>query len=198
LPQAEVKDAIAELSARLIDKRQLYLRQLYDAIIKSLNDQIAELGRRANVNLAMGGAITTIWLSILGYFVYTVHLAPLETTASLIYIGKRLTLVVFIEVFAYFFLRLYRYSIFEIKYFQNEITNARFKIVALEVCHHDGSKSTFDKMCIELVKTERNFILKKGETTLSLRRDEIEQMTDATIAKIAEQFLSSRDSAARP
>jgi hypothetical protein len=102
---------------------------------------------------------------------------------------------VFIEVFAYFFLRLYRYSIFEIKYFQNEITNARFKIIALEACSREGTKTTLDKMCLELVKTERNFVLKKGETTISLRRDEIEQMDDSSVAKLIENILNSRDSA---
>lgn len=143
----------------------------------------------------MGSTITIVGLMALSYFVfYAVHPPPAEVTETTIYFGTRLTLVVFIEVFAYFFLRLYRYSLFEIKYFQNEITNARFKIVALEACSREGSKATLDKMCMELVKTERNFVLKKGETTLSLRRDEIEQMSDSSVAKLIERILISRES----
>jgi hypothetical protein len=47
---------------------------------------------------------------------------------------------------------------------------------------------------MELVKTERNFVLKKGETTLSLRRDEIEQMSDSSVAKLIERILILRES----
>ena len=100
--------------------------------------------------------------------------------------------MLFIEIFAYFFLRLYRYSLFETKYFQNEITNARFKIVSLQACSREGTKATFDKVCLELAKTERNFVLKKGESTLFLRRDEIEQLSDSSVAKVVERVLVSR------
>jgi hypothetical protein len=37
------------------------------------------------------------------------------------------------QVFAYFFLRLYRYILFEIKYFHNELTNIEQKCLALDV-----------------------------------------------------------------
>lgn len=141
----------------------------YDGSIFSLEREISNLGRRANLNLVMGTVVTALRLSLLAYFVlYANQLsAPDDRLDIAIYFGTRLTLVLFIEVFAYFFLRLYRYCLFEIKYFQNEVTNARFKIVALESCLHDGSKQMIDMLCMELVKTERNFILKKGETIAS-------------------------------
>jgi hypothetical protein len=161
----------------------------------SLDRQILDLGRRANLNLVMGATITVVGIVILSYFVfYAVHPSSAEKIETAIFFGTRLTLVVFIEIFAYFFLRLYRYSLFEIKYFQNEITNARFKIVVLEACSREGSKATLDKMCLELVRTERNFILKKGETTLSLRRDEIEQMSDSALTRLVERMINLRGS----
>jgi hypothetical protein len=199
LPEIELKEVISEAARKHIDaQRQIATsdsRALYDGVISSLNRQIVDLGRRANLNLVMGSSITILGLVVLGYFVFfAIHPTPAEITETAIYFTTRLTLVVFIEVFAYFFLRLYRYSIFEIKYFQNEITNARFKIIALEICSREGTKTTLDKLCLELAKTERNFVLKKGETTISLRRDEIEQMDDSSVAKLLESFLNSRDS----
>ena len=199
LPQLEVKEALFEFTQKIGDQQQQAtlagLRQLYEGIIGSLDRQIIDLGRRANLNLVMGSSITIVGLIVLSYFVfYAVHPPSADVTEVAVYFGTRLTLVVFIEVFAYFFLRLYRYSLFEIKYFQNEITNARFKIVALEACSREDSRTTLDKICMELVKTERNFVLKKGESTLSLRRDEIEQMSDSSVAKIFERILSSRES----
>jgi hypothetical protein len=47
---------------------------------------------------------------------------------------------------------------------------------------------------MEFVKTERNFVLEKGETTLSLRRDESEQMSDSSVAKLLERILIRRES----
>jgi hypothetical protein len=194
LHQREMKAALLEVEEKILRDQQRAavagLRSLYEGLIFSLEREILNLGRRANLNLVMGTGVTVLGLSLLAYFVfYAMHPSSSETLDIAIYFGTRLTLVVFIEVFAYFFLRLYRYSIFEIKYFQNELTNARFKIVGLEACLHDGTKQTVDKICMELAKTERNFILKKGETTLSLRRDELEQPTDSTMAKLIERIL---------
>ncbi len=205
LTEAELKDAIYQavdrvsistIVERIAKEKQLdLLRQYYDGVIGSLDRQILDLGRRANLNLVMGATITVVGIVILSYFVfYAVHPSSAEKIETAIFFGTRLTLVVFIEIFAYFFLRLYRYSLFEIKYFQNEITNARFKIVVLEACSREGSKATLDKMCLELVRTERNFILKKGETTLSLRRDEIEQMSDSALTRLVERMINLRGS----
>jgi len=200
LHQYEVKSVLLELQEKIRVEQQQRLTSLnlagfYDGVISSLEREISNLGRRANLNLVMGTIVTSVGLFILGYFVfYAVHPALTDKIDTAIYFGTRLTLVVFIEIFAYFFLKLYRYSLFEIKYFQNEVTNARFKIVALEACLREGSKQIVEKLCFELVKTERNFILKKGETTLSLRREEIEQMNDSTVTKLIERVLGARES----
>jgi hypothetical protein len=97
---------------------------------------------------------------------------------------------VLIEVFAYFFVRLYRYSLFEIKYFQNEITNSEFRLIALETAFRSADVDAIKKACVEMLKVERNFILKKGETTLSLKKDEIEQEYDKNIISVLERFLA--------
>jgi len=45
----------------------------------------------------------------------------------------RVSLVILVEVFAYFFLRLYKESLDDIKYFQTEITRVEMKTLALTV-----------------------------------------------------------------
>jgi hypothetical protein len=86
----------------------------------------------------------------------------------------RISLVVFIQLLSYFFLRLYRYCFFEIKYFQNEISNAEFKMIALLTAAVGEGKTLISKVCQDLAKTERSFVLKKGETTVGLKREELE------------------------
>jgi|SRR5271166_3052622 len=160
-----------------------------------LGEEVSALGSRANINLIIGNAISVIGLGVLGYFVFTIPKEILEPGKALEfggYFATRLSLVAFIEVFAYFFLRLYRYSIFEIKYFQNEITNAEFRVMALEAALLGGDKDAVKKISGDMSKTERNFILKRGETTLSLRSEEIEQINDKTIVGILERIFDQR------
>ena len=69
----------------------------------------------------------------------------------------RLTLVVLIEIFAYFFLRLYKSSLGEIKYFQNEITNIEAKALALQAAELAGDKESTASIINRLADTDRNF-----------------------------------------
>ena len=94
------------------------------------------------------------------------------------------------QVFAYFFLRLYRHGIFEIKYFQNEITTLEARMIGLQSAFALNDKSALKRMCEELIKTERNFILRKGETTIGLRQDELEQQGDKAGLAVVEKVLA--------
>jgi hypothetical protein len=78
-------------------------------------------------------------------------------------------------VFAYFFLRLYKNGLEDIKYYQNEITNIDAKVTALSYISQNKN-AALTKLVIEsLAKTERNFRMKKGETTLGLERERLEK-----------------------
>jgi hypothetical protein len=74
LPKTEMKEVVSEVAHKYIDaQRQVTiaeLRGLYDGVISSLNRQIVDLGRRANLNLVMGSSITIAGLAVLGYFVF--------------------------------------------------------------------------------------------------------------------------------
>jgi hypothetical protein len=85
-----------------------------------------------------------------------------------------------------FFLRLYRHNLFETKYFQNEATNAEFRLISLMAATIHSDQKLLERVCLELVKTERNFILKKGETTVANQRELIEKDYDALISKTIE------------
>ncbi len=98
----------------------------------------------------------------MGYFVFTIPNDLFGKGNELEFAGyfiTRISLVAFIEVFAYFFLRLYRYSIFEIKHFQNEMTNAEFRVMALEAALMKGDQSTIRKLD---TSNNRAFHLKGG------------------------------------
>jgi len=171
------------------------IRTLAEEMQERLQGEISALGRRANVNLVIGIGISTLGLIALTWFVIAATSeisAGLEIGNSGLRFMVRLSLAIFIQVFAYFFLRLYRYSIFEIKYFQNEITGAQFKLISLEAALLSKDKKMIEKIAADLAKTERNFILKKGETTIGLRREEMEKDFDAMLSSSFEKIARSQ------
>ncbi|MBK1650538.1 hypothetical protein CKO36_18730 [Rhabdochromatium marinum] len=86
----------------------------------------------------------------------------------------KLSLVLLIELFAFFFLKLYRYSLMEVKYFQNEITSCEIKMMGLVASIDSELKAS---VVDHFIAVERNFILKKDERTIDLAREEIEAST---------------------
>ena len=69
-----------------------------------LYKEIDALSRRGNLNLSLGILTTIIGLGILGYFVLEIDSIPEDKMAFIAYFLPRLSLVILIEVFAYFFL----------------------------------------------------------------------------------------------
>jgi hypothetical protein len=184
-----------EISRRVVDSAHIErIRLIGTSIQARLREEIDKLGRRANIQLIIGMIISTIGVAVLAWFVFYIPITvidPLQRSELWFYFASRFTVVLFIEIFAYFFLRLYRYSIFEIKNFQNEITNSDFRIIALEGAMNNGDKPTIDKICTDMARTERNFILKKGETTLAIRSAELEQAADRNMGAYLDKLLQA-------
>lgn len=197
-----VRAMVLELQSDALNSQiRLSVRRFQRQSDERLRQEISDLGRRANLNLVIGFFISFLGLSLLAYFVYTTNVELDNPQLNVATVATRflvrLSLVVVVEVFAYFFLRLYRYSLFEIKYFQNELTNIEMKNIALTTAILSQDEDTAAKIALELVKTERNFILKKGESTLTLRKEEMENAYDlATISRL-EQFCEKLNVAGR-
>jgi hypothetical protein len=141
--------------------------------VSRLNAEIAALGRRNSVNLVCGfgaalGGIVLMYVSMrsLG--------APADLPAFLYGFAPRFSLAAFLELFAYFFLRLYRNGLTEIKYYQNEITGIEAKHTALLAARAAGSDATLDEVILAFAKTDRNMILEKGQTTAALQLARLE------------------------
>lgn len=170
-----------------------------DTIVR-LTREIENLGSRANTALSIGIAATLGAGAALIWFVGQVSGGPItDPIAWAEQFIPRLVVVVFIEVFAYFFLRLYRNGIYEIKYFQNEITNIEAKLIALRAAIVAKDKATTKDICMALAKTERNFLLKKGDVTMEMARGRIDQEGDLIpidmIERITKMGIMVKDSA---
>ncbi|WP_188008859.1 hypothetical protein [Grimontia hollisae] len=182
LESEALQDYQAKLQALTNDRLKLKSQEeLFLQISSRLESEVQNLSKRGNVNLILGMATTLTGLGILGYSVFN---APsLNSTLELAsHFIPRISLVLLIEVFAYFFLKLYKQSLNEIKYFQNEITNIESKFLGLRISVESEQKECLKEVVTNLLSTERNFVLEKGQTTIELEqlRNEQQQRTELT------------------
>ncbi|WP_158768501.1 hypothetical protein [Paraglaciecola sp. L1A13] len=180
------KSLVSVINEQLRSKGQ---EEVFTQISSRLEGEVQNLAKRGNVNLILGIFTTLTGLGILGYSVFE---APLMTNAIEIasHFVPRLSLVILIEVFAYFFLKLYKQSLSEIKYFQNEITNIESKYLGLRLSIESGNNEITEKVVDNLIKTERNFVLEKGQSTVEIERSKIEQQKSSELLKILDSVTS--------
>ncbi|WP_433770867.1 hypothetical protein [Pseudomonas putida] len=201
--EGKTKNLKDEIAASISIDR---LKSSSNDIVHRLRREISDLRLRSNINLLIGMAITGGGLYLLWSTVAMVDASELlKQLASegqdsnvkffknlVLPIIPRISLVVFVEIFAYFFLRLYKAGLSEIKYFQNELTNIESKLTAVEFSYmtknQDGLKSAIEA----LSKTERNFVLEKGQTTVELERAKSDsELTKNIIDSIPKLFARS-------
>lgn len=161
--------------------------ELYRITKSRLELETQNQTRRGNLNLALGILTAIIGVLILGYSVFQ---APMLTTNVELagHFLPRLSLALIIEVFAYFFLGLYRQSLEEIKYFQNELTKIESKFLGLHIATNISSSDGILAAIIQLVTTERNFLLKKGQSTTQI---ELKKAEAANTTSLAEKLGTS-------
>lgn len=168
------------------------VEQLFTSIADRLGREVQDQARRGNLNLILGILTTLLGLSVLGYSVFY---APATQAANEIiaYFLPRVSLVILIEVFAYFFLKLYKQSLSEIKYFQNEITNIESRHLAIQFAAKDPDTSLQLKIVEELMKTERNFLMSKDQTTVEIERERLSRSTYSELMASIKDIVKKRE-----
>lgn len=157
--------------------------KLKQRTISRLNKYIVTVERKANFNLTYGLFFCIVGISFIFYSMSIYTPTADETLQnSLIYFIPRITLTLLIEVFSYFFLNLYKRNLEDIKYFQNEVTNLESKYLAILYAFENNNGQVKAKVIENLMETERNFILRKDETTIELEKNRIDaQSSNSTV-----------------
>lgn len=173
--------------------------------VRRIEREIRDLRLRSNLNLLIGMFITGLGLYMLWETVGQIEYATggklvvprvdFDLARDLMLpIVPRVSLVIFIEIFAFFFLRLYRDGLSEIKYFQNELTNIESKMIAVEVSLIWADSESLKVALDSLAKTERHFILQKGQTTVDLERAKAESELTRNVLKALPELFKRSDS----
>lgn len=153
------------------DEMQLNLGERGQTTLSRIYDEIDALSRRGNINLVLGVMMALGGVAVLAYFVFNDGRPHEDVAGFAISFLPRLSIVIIIEVFSFFFLKLYKASLSEIKYFQNEATNIEFHFAALEIAIHLGDAKLFEKAMDKFTSVERNPILKNNDMTRELKSE---------------------------
>ncbi|EGL0840757.1 hypothetical protein IPX32_002297, partial [Escherichia coli] len=166
---------------------------IFNQTLERLKSETTSLGRRGNLNLSLGIITTIIGLSLLGFFVFETKIIPEDKLTFITSFIPRLSLVILIEIFAYFFLKLYKSSLSEIKYFQNEMTNIEAKYAAIQCAKFTDDKNAFSSAIAALTATERNALLEKGQTTAEIEMAKIENKNISVISEKVMKFIKNKN-----
>lgn len=127
--------------------------------------ELDALARRGTLNLVLGVVLALTGIGLLGFVVLGSSEHPSSLQDFAMTFLPRLSIVALVELFSYFFLRLYKSSLDEIKYFQNEATNIEFHFVALEAAIHSEKEELSTEAIKSFLKTDRNHLLSNGMTS---------------------------------
>ena len=144
------KDLNLKISEEIAsDKRAQFKEILYSTryITERLLREIEKLDRKSNINLIVGSIMTVVALICLGDIVFDKQSDLITTEKILIHYIPRISFILFIEVFAFFFLRLYKLNLNDIKYYQNELTNIDLKNTALMSSLNFGNSKRYFWSC---------------------------------------------------
>lgn len=114
-------------------------------------------------------------ISGLGGYIAYLFIQKLPITGSgvafLSYSLPRISLFMLIALLVFFFLNLYKRSLDDIKYYQNEMTNLEAKYLSLQIAKQMNNHKMLCMVLDGLIKTERNFILEKGQSTVEIEKN---------------------------
>ena len=160
-----------ELESRLESRLQRVAhiaaaRRVFLAATRRINDELGSVGLRSNLNLVIGVVTTVGAVVLLAYMVLKAPPVFDSVTALLSHYIPRLTTIVFIELFSFFFLRLYRSGLGDMQYYQNQLTELARSEVALEAAMSTGELEVQKGVIVELSKVAPLGRGNPSETTL--------------------------------
>ncbi|MCO7188394.1 MULTISPECIES: hypothetical protein [unclassified Pseudoalteromonas] len=198
LIETTTEDYLSEIKEKLKESEfKLEIAKRMKGTLERIYNEIDALGRRGTVNLILGVITALSGVLALSFFVLFNEGGSKTPGEFAMEFLPRLSIVVIIEVFSYFFLKLYKSSLSEIKYFQNEATNIEYSFVALETALKVDD-SELVKQCVnKMLHTERNPILNGDQTTRELKDSQLDgnslPLTPDYLVKIIEAIKTEKN-----
>jgi hypothetical protein len=166
-------------------------REVREAILYC-ESEIDYLKRTANLNLFIGTVVFIFSIGVVTTLLFAPFYAPGLTgvlTNSMQFTASKFIFSASFAAIAFFFLSTYRNAITQVRHYRNEITNILLWQSAMYMSEEEKISEVRKRIITSFLNTERNFVLKKGETTAETQlhgftRDE---------AQAFYQWMASRD-----
>lgn len=137
-----------------------------------IKKEIRRLNKDAMVNLYVGVLIAIIGVAGLFWYIiqYTDNESSEDVALLIVHWVTRLSLISIVEVFAFFFLKMYRTHLQSIRYFQDELTSIESRKIAMlsSVIHENPEDISKSIEC--LLNIDRNFKMETSQTTVDLEK----------------------------
>lgn len=142
-------------------------KELMANLAKRISAIATRSERRTDVYMILGVAIA--FLGMIFWYITFSKVNSLDTLAGILHeVLPRITILLFIELLAGFFLRQYRIGIEDFKYYFEMEQRARWKAIAYLITTENGEEEHIRKFALTLSENVWPSALKKGETTGSL------------------------------
>jgi hypothetical protein len=142
------------------------IRNAFAAAQRRLQSELGSLSRRSNLNLVIGVITSAIAVGLLAYMVLASTLNFDSLTSVVAHYLPRLAIVVFIEVFSFFFLRLYRATLAEMRTYQTDLTALTVQFVAVQAALSAKNPDSASSLSRELLgaKSVQDLTVKEIKT----------------------------------
>lgn len=171
----------------LEEKAESQIAEEFNDVKYRLERETSRLSRYGLINLMLGFITTFMAIFFLAYSLSDFNSTTSDTTSFIYKFAPRLSLSVLIELFSFFFLRMYKKTLDDLKYLNNERTNIDLQLLSLRIALLQKDKESISKIILNLSLTERNFILKKDESTVETQKIKLEnQSNDHIWGKVLE------------
>ncbi len=150
--------------------------RVFESSERRIQNEINSLSRRANLNLIIGSLVAILGIAgLVGFILSTPNNSEnLEPVIFIIHWVIRLSLISIVELFAFFFLQIYKTELLSIKYYQDEMTSIESRKIALLFSVLQDNCEDVSKTLSYLVSIDRNFKMEAGQTTVDLEKLKIE------------------------
>lgn len=175
------------------EKVLLMIRGVISEARKRLSLELAALSRRGNLNLVIGTLTTIVAVALLYQTVVSATPTPADMTSLLSFYVPRVSTAVFVEVFSFFFLRLYRTGLSDMKYYHSELLTLDLRITALESALMVADTNMLSLVVGKLAETDRT---KSGNSSQGSKSDAT--IDPKTIGSLVEAVLKAAKSEAKP
>lgn len=138
-----ISEVYSKLTEEIVDRAQnsfhlQNIRKLHESSHNRLFREIQKLNERSKLNLSIGIVITMVAAAILFYIAISEPPSKTDVASLAAHYVPRLSTVVFVEVFAFFFFKLYKSGLSDIRAYQQDITRLNQENCAIDLVFFSG------------------------------------------------------------